>query len=47
MLLIMKDGILDTEVILINDRILPKATEEESTRNMRIYKLAWYDYSPA
>lgn len=36
----MKNGILDTEAILINNRILPKATEEAVTRNMRIYKLA-------
>lgn len=29
------NGILDTEVILINDRILPKATVEARTRNIR------------
>lgn len=36
----MKNGILATEMILINDRILLKATEKASTRNMRIYKLS-------
>lgn len=32
---ILKNGSLNTEVILINGRILPKATEEARTRNIR------------
>lgn len=32
---ILKNGILDIEVILINDRIVLKATEEARTRNIK------------
>lgn len=36
---ILKNRILDTEMILINDRILPEAIEEERTRNIKMGNL--------